>query len=363
MPTKNGFSLLSCLLLAGLLVVMSGCSFNQGAQSGSSNKPDSVQIGVGEEPVATLTVVNMVQKLYSTIYALPQMPKQRTCTLELGRSYNLTFRVGGKTLVMVRADRYGCRPVSITGETQDRQATATNDFWLQLDKAIFEGTPVAKPERLAVLHTLKPDQLPQTAQILSAEKVQRLYNAILALPLLPMEGRCPDEITPEYRFVFHTADQVIPSSINKKCNTISLQGNYRSRSGNFTMNEQFKRLLDETLSGAVFAPARPDQLLLAVQPRNGASQQIKIGDAALMQAFYEKFFTLHSTHPQLDCPSGADKIAGKGTFYYFSFSQWDLPLLQISVYVGSCMSIFDGAEILQGDQEFWDLFHQAIAQS
>ena len=132
---KVRFSLAG-LVLTILLISLVGCSMN----NTTGNKPDRVQIQIDDhlpnegKQLVTLSVISMVQHLYATTLALPQMPGQQSCTLELGRAYQLVFLQGEKTLASVIAQRYGCGVVTIAGEKQNRQAT--QDFWSQLDQAI-----------------------------------------------------------------------------------------------------------------------------------------------------------------------------------------------------------------------------------
>lgn len=365
---KHVHTLLAALLLA-FLVGLSGCGMNAGSQAASpepSGSPDSVRITF-ERPlldpaqskhVMTLNVATQVQHLYRTIFALPPMPQNIGCTADGGFPYTLTFQQGTKTLATVVAADYGCKPVTIAGEPTDRQST--DDFWSQLDKAISTATPVAIPTRLSIQHTLQAGQAPFTAQITSPEQVQRLYDALLALPQDSRKVHCSTEVWPEYRLVFHTADQAIPSTISKMCNTVSLDGMYKSRGGMYVMNDQFKQVFAQTLTGAKFAPARPDQLALTIQQGGSTIQHGLVADAALKQRLYEKIFALHRGKPVLGCPSGADKVAGKGKWYTLSFTQWDLPVLGIEAYEGSCKLVsfnVDG-QVLLGDQEFWDLVHR-----
>ena len=134
---KQRLTLLS-LLLVGMLASLSGCGTNSGVSTVPPGKPDSVSIQIdeviGAKKTLTLSVAGMVQQLYATIYALPQMPDNQPCTADLGPHYTLTFNQGGKLLVTVIAMRDGCKPVSIKGEPHDRQASS--DFWTQLDQAI-----------------------------------------------------------------------------------------------------------------------------------------------------------------------------------------------------------------------------------
>jgi hypothetical protein len=369
MSIKKALSFLPGLLLAGALVGLYGCA--PYASSQPSGKPDSVQILIDapapppgpaqEKSSVTLTDAALTQHLYTTIYTLPELPAQRACTAELGPHYTLTFSQSGKTLVTVLAMRDGCRPVSIAGETQDRQGTAA--FWSQLDTAIHAASPPATPDGLAIAQTPDPAQTPQTAQITSAETAQRLYNAILALTWLPQGSACTDTGIPEYQLVFQAADQEIPAIIHNACNSIDLEGAYHTRGGWYSMDDQFKQLFQQTIAGASFAPASPDHLTLSLQTTN-ASSQTNVTDPQVMQRLYQKVFTLQPTQPQPDCPSGADKIAGTGKWYNLSFSQWGLPILQLDAYEGSCTAVTFSVtqHALQGDQEFWDMLHQAAGQ-
>jgi hypothetical protein len=197
--------------------------------------------------------------------------------------------------------------------------------------------------------------------------VQRLYQAILALPQAPQNESCSPESFHEYQLVFHAEEQAIPSFIDKTCNTISLEGDYKSRGGTFVMNSQFKQLFEQTLAAAHFAPARPDQLTQDLQPENGVARQSTITDAGLRQQLYTKIFALPTGKAQPNCPSGEDKVAGKGKWYAFSFTQWDLPVLvNVDAYEGSCTFVsidanqgMGAGQVLQGDGAFWHLVHQA----
>lgn len=361
MLMKKSLTLLAGLLLVGLLVWLSGCGTASGPGNAPADRPDRVSIQIdevtGTKQVVTLTVAGLVQQLYATIYALPQMPDNQPCPANLGPHYTLTFSQGSKTLVTVIAMRDGCEPVSLKGETRDRQATA--DFWAQLDQAIYHASAPASVQWLAVMRMPQTGQPPLTARISSAATAQRLYNAILALPLTsPNRGNL--EGVPAYQLVFHAVDQEIPSVIDTQHNLVSLNGNFRSRTGLYTLNDQFKHLLEETLAGATFAPARPDAATLTIQKRDVTSTQ-SMKDMTFLEQFYTKFTTLQPAQSPQDCPSEADKVAGKGTFYDFRFSQWSLPLLQAEVYEGSCKLIESTSigQYYQGDQEFWNLVHRA----
>ncbi|MGZ3598812.1 MAG: hypothetical protein ACXVDF_02655 [Ktedonobacterales bacterium] len=359
---KKSHALLSALILIGMLVALDGCGRNASAQPGAGRQLDSVRIENDlVKPIVTLTVTTLVQQLYATIYALPQMPKQQACTNERGPHYALTFLEGNQTVITVRAERDGCRPVTISGELHSRKGTT--EFWTQLDQAIYQGTPPAKPDLFAIAYSPDPAQTPKTARITSPETAQRLYNAILALPVHPYGDQCPTPSAPTYQFAFHTPQQTIPATIDPTCKTITLNGAYQTRGGTYTLNDQFNRLFAEIVAGANFAPAQPDKLTLTIQTLYTASHQSSVANTVLVQQLYHKVWTLQPTMTQPDCLS-TDKAAGKGTWYTFAFSQWDLSLLGFDAFEGSCRYItrFVSGQIVQGDQALWDLLHQAAGQ-
>ncbi len=361
---KKSLTLLTCLSLVGFLVFLDGCGTNSGTGNVPPGKPDSVSIQInevtgGKKPL-TLSIASMVQQLYATIYGLPQMPDNQPCTADLGPHYTLTFNQGGKPLVTVTAKRDGCKPVSIKGEPLDRQASS--DFWAQLDQAIYHASPMSSVQWLAVMRAPQTGQWPLTARIISAAIAQRLYDAILALPVAsPNIAYLPGPLA--YQLVFYAADQEIPSAIDTQHNLISLNGNLQSRTGLYSMNDQFKRLLDGTMAGATFAPAHPDAATLSIQNKDLYSTQF-VKNLTFIEQIYTKFNNLQPAPTPQDCPSGADKVAGKGTFYNFLFSQWSLPILQAEVYEGSCQLIQNTStgQSYQGDQEFWNLVHRAPGQ-
>ncbi len=79
-----------------------------------------------------------------------------------------------------------------------------------------------------------------------------------------------------------------------------------------------------------------------------------------MLDLYAQVFKLPETAAQPDCPPESDKLAGKGTHTTLTFMQWDLPLVRIDTYEGSCSSVQlnETGEWLQGNQAFWDLLHR-----
>jgi hypothetical protein len=76
-----------------------------------------------------------------------------------------------------------------------------------------------------------------------------------------------------------------------------------------------------------------------------------------VQALYDQVFQLPVTDAQSNCPPDEDKLSGKGTFTTLNFSQWDLPLVRVDTYQGSCsyVQMSGTGPLLKADQAFWDL--------
>lgn len=366
---------LSALVLLGVLVLLAGCGRGTGAQQSASGHPDSVRIEIDNhlrgisnntqlsdqaKPAVTLRDAGLVQQLYATIYALPAMPEQGGGTLELLPVYTLTFSEGSQSLATVVAPESGRHGVTIKGETGSRQS---NDaFWKQLNAAIDQALAAAKTDLLAIAYTPQPGQVPQTARIASVETAQRLYNALLALPVLPLDQSCTMPDIPTYQLVFHTAEQqIIPVAIGPStCKTVLINWGYVGRGGMHPPNDQFNQLFAKIVAGTTFKPAQPDTLLMGITTMTQAtsSSPATVSNGALMQQLYHKVLTLQPTTPHPDC-AGGDKAAGKGTWYSFAFTQWDLPILSFDAYEGSCMYIVLTGQWVQGDQALWDLIHRA----
>jgi Putative zinc-finger len=328
----------------------------------SPNSPTPAQTTV------TLTDTMQVHNLYTMIYSLPTMPEKIACTDELGPSYTLTFKQGTTQLVQFNAERYGCHPISVVGKNEVRKTTT--DFWNQLDLAINEASPIADVQWVAVKHRIAIDHPPQIAKVSSVEATQHLYQSILALPLTAQSVTGFGSNSIEYELAFHTKDQVVLSLVDLSNNLISLEGNHLSRTGTYVMNDNFKGQFSTFLAETAFASASPDTAQITVQPNKGSASSPKaIVDKALIQQLYSQTLALPQSQLQsAGCPSGSDKESGTGTWYFVTFTQWDLPLLNIQAYEGSCMSIsivpdafYPMNTLLQGNQAFWDLIHHAAS--
>jgi hypothetical protein len=356
--------------LVGLALVLTACGTLPGRDAGAAGPlpgtPDRVRIEInaitlpvnGIKSEVTLTDVAAVRQLYATIAALHQSPSEQSCTSELGPSYTLTFYQADHLLVTGSAMRYGCRPLSVQGEAQSRQTT--QQFWAQLDQAIYLAAPPAHPEQLAIIDTSRLGERPLIAEITSPAVTQRLYSAILELPLVQaIQG--PIIVAADYELLFRSADQAIPASLDLQQNTLALNGSYQSRGGTFQLTPSFQALLHETMAGASFAPATPDAATLGIQKGGTTQGQATIGDGNLLQSLYLHTLGLASAQPSQGCPSQEDKVAGKGTWYQLSFTKWSLPLLQLQIYEGTCqlIQVVPGGRSLQGDSIFWDLLHHA----
>jgi len=388
--TKKRAIFLTSLVL-GAVMALSACGASTGPESIAetpgaatpgaatprSDRPDRVRIAsdqpiapspgeagtptTGTPPAVTLSDAALVRPLYATIYALPALPTEQACTAERGPHYTLTFLQGTATLLTVQANRDGCWPVTIVGEPPLRQATRA--FWQQLDQAIITATPPLSPDRFAIATAPQVGRAPQSALITEAATAQQLYDAILALPRTNAAPSCHAEPVPTYQIVFVAGEQAVPASVYDICQTVEVEGGNRWRGGWFATNDQFRSMLQAVLAGATFAPAQPDHLAVAVEKGQTTSYQANVSDQQLMLALYDQVFQRSETAAQPNCPPVEDKLGGKGTFTKLAFMQWDLPLVRIDTYQGSCsyVQMSDTGPRLQANQAFWDLINRVQA--
>lgn len=363
--------------LGGLAGTPGGLAATPGAATPNAERPDRVRI-VSDEPIApppgttittpggtppsvTLTDAALVRQLYATIFALPALSTEWACPANGGPHYTLTFLQGTTTLATVKANRDGCWPVTIAGQTPVREAT--NAFWQQLDQAVIIATPPMSPDRFAIATAPQVGQAPQSALITSATTAQQVYDAILALPRTSASPSCPAEPVPTYQLVFFAGEQPVPASVYDVCQTVEVDGGYQWRGGWFTMNDQFRSMLQAVLAGVAFAPAQPDHLAVTVNTPQTVTPYVNVSDHQLILALYDQVFLLSKSAAQPGCPSEADKLGGNYTFSGLTFTQWDLSLLQLDTYQGSCsyVELSDTGQRLQGTQAFWDLVNRVLA--
>jgi hypothetical protein len=365
---KQTCVLVPLVALCVLFSLLSGCGSNMSSPASPSGKlPDTVQItfggpGVRQAPPPQVTLRNnaLVQQLYQTMLALPPLPPTMGCTADAGPTYQLVFRSGTQVLVQADANSGGCGTVTIAGKTQD--LLASQSFWTQLRQAIVAATPVPKPQALAIQHTLQGNQPVLTAYIANPLIAQNLYSTILGLPDAT-NTNCFDPQYLTYQMVFQTAKQAIPASISQQCQIIRLDGQNQSPTGLYSLTPHFQQVFAQTLAKATFAPAQPDRLLKEVQPGNGTIVQGQVTNLSLARQLYATVFTLQTGTVGPDCPSAADKLKGTATLYTLNFSQWGLPIMELSVYKGSCQLITPNpgvatGQTLRGDPTFWKLLNQ-----
>lgn len=334
-----------------------------------TGKPDSLRIQLDslaaspgqENTIIRLSKNTLVQQLYTEIYLLSPQPVGQACSAVGGPGYTLTFVQSNKILVTAMANKGGCETVTLSNEKQPRQATQT--FWSMLNKAITEELPAAKPTQVAILIPAQSHQLPKMALISSASTTQRLYTAIIALPA---GSDANSEFT--YQLAFRDGKQIITAGIDQKNNRIYLDSNHTTRSGWFSMSDNFKQLLTTTLANTAFTAAQPDQLSISMQDPK-LSQLVAV-NSNLTQQLYAKITTLPDAQiQQLPGCIGSDKISGKGTWYTLKFAQWNLPILQSSGYEG-CTTNFANIYstgfaspitlYLHDDPALWTLIHHAV---
>ncbi|GCE07054.1 hypothetical protein [Dictyobacter aurantiacus] len=138
-------------LVLMLLTLLIGCAFQVATCAACTPppvphvQPNSVVIQtLGPSPQEVLQSVTLsdpalINQLYNTIYTLPVLPENSACTLDYGPRYVLSFKQGNQPVVVVTAERFGCRKVTIDDEGIQRHGT--EEFWSLLDQAIAAGTP------------------------------------------------------------------------------------------------------------------------------------------------------------------------------------------------------------------------------
>jgi hypothetical protein len=374
------------LLILSVMTLLSGCGTQSEPGPGGSVatpgtpdvprfQPDKLRI-VSDEPAlpppgatfatpganqpdVTVTDAAQVRQLFATIYALPALPQDRACTAERGPHYTLTFLQGDATVATVEFHRDGCWPVFIAGDSTTREGSKV--FVQQLDEAIISASPLLKPDRFAIATAPQPEHAPQSALITSATTAQQLYDAMLALPRSDAGQGCSGAPLPTYQIVFFSGDQSVPASVDNGCQTAEVDGSYRWRGGRFVTNDQFRSLLQSILAGITLEPAKPDQLSRELTTRQTSSFTAAVSDEQLVQALYAQVYQLPAADAQPSCPPEEYKLSGKGTFTTLAFSQWDLPLVRVDTYQGSCnyVQISGTGPYLKADQSFWDLIDRA----
>ncbi|HEX7102654.1 MAG TPA: hypothetical protein VF201_08430 [Nitrolancea sp.] len=306
-------------------------------------------------PEVMLSDVALTRQLYATINALPVLPQDRACTAERGPHYTLTFLQGNATVATVQFHRDGCWPVFIAGESTTREGSKA--FVQQLDQAMITATPLLKPDRFAIATAPNPLQAPKSAQVTSATTAQQLYDAILSLPRTDVGTGCSGSSLPAYQLVFFSGDQALHGSVDDACQTVEVDGGFQWRGGRFAMNDQFRNMFQAILAAAPFAPSTPDHLSFGVNTPQTVTPSVNFTDDQVIQALYSQVFQLPVTAAQPNCPPADDKLSGKGTFTTLAFTQWDLPLVRIDTYQGSCSYVqMNGTgPVLKANQTFWDL--------
>ena len=356
-------------LLVVLLGLLSGCGSNTpvGTQP-SGPQPDSVKITLllvttakgSPAPMVTDHNLSQVHELFQAMETLPQMPQQIGCTADLGPHYQLDFSQGGRELASALARHDGCGPVTIKGESGDREADQA--FWALLLQDISASTPVPSLTSLAIARAQAGLHPMLTARTTDPATAQRVYNAILALPL-ETHSSCYDQ-SPAYDLAFQTASQTIPATISQTCQTITLTSSLDTLTSTYTLTPGFQQLFAQVINNLTFAPAQPEALSRSVMVHNGATTTGKVLNASLMQQLYQGIFTLTSAPIPPNCPSGEDKIKGTVSLYDFTFTQWGLPIMNLSVYDASCKMISPSFGLAQnttlvGTASFWQLVYQA----
>lgn len=372
-----------------LLVLLAGFGVSLSVRSSTppplpSGSPTSVRLLLNDAsgwPVLTLTDVKAVQRLYTTIDALPAIPSHQVCTTNLGPFYTLTFRHGTTTLAMVTVDPASCGSARWSGGGRQ----LTGGFLNQLNQAVSEALTETMPlpssiSWVAIERPLGAGLPPETARILSAHTSQQLYQAFLTLP---KSANAPDlsasspisdsfvlsTVLANYQLAFHAGGQTILLLLDQQTSQLFLEGTDVESEGfhdistfwhllqRASIGDAFRQQFADLVKGMTFTPATPDVAFLT--PFKGNTFHLtETTDVSLLQPLYRQILSLPRT-PGPPSPQACPMVtsAEKHIPYEVSFWQWGLPLFLVQG-SGCYLGINPGGPTLQGNQQFWDLLQR-----
>lgn len=356
---RSLFITLLCVL-AGL--TLSACGSRAGAlpQGIPANaQPDTLTITIPslapQRPVKTqiLAKADQVQQLYRVTTTLPPYQQPQSCALVMGVLYELTFLDGGKKIVSATYDSSGCGAVTFG---QNDKRNPTQEFSDLLNRAIKDTTPPVQTDQLIVIHTVNPSQPPIHAKI-GATGAQLIYDALRKLPTSAAPPECADTTGPRYNLTFHQANGDFPLDITIAATGCTSFVEEKIR----TATPTFRQLLEQKMTEAGAATARPDSLSLAVSDTNTAKKGLMVYKHDLLDKLYGTIYALPSAQEQ----AKSCTIQDTQTHYYLFFEQDGSNVLSIEAYQGGkagCERVtFSDGSVRQTDQEFWMLVQQAQA--
>lgn len=191
-------------------------------------QPDRAEVVsfTGPEQPPTLSKIasaEQAKQLYDAIRALPALPENTSCLEPKGTRYTLVFFEGEKRY-QAELDKNGC----ISGPTnlgEHHQADAA--FWQLLKQTLASvPTDMARPDTL-YLKTVPASNDPSTtasaAVITNQDVMQKLYDAIYALPKQPSGQACPAVVGTIYGLTFSKDGVELLSAIADKggCGTVT----------------------------------------------------------------------------------------------------------------------------------------------
>jgi hypothetical protein len=198
------------------------------AQATPSARPDKAEVvsftGPQQPPtLSTIASATQARQLYDAIRALPSLPENTSCPQLTGVRYTLVFFEGAKRY-QAQLDKNGC----ISGPTnlgEHHQADAA--FWRLLNQTLASApTETARPDTLnmkTVPASNDPSTTASAAVITNQEMIQKIYQAIYALPEQPSGQTCPATTGTIYGLSFARDGIELLSAIADKggCGTVT----------------------------------------------------------------------------------------------------------------------------------------------
>lgn len=300
-----------------------------------------------------LVQVSQVQHLYQVTTTLPPYEQPQSCPAVGGLLYTLTFLENGKTIVSAAYDSSGCGAVTF-GQHDER--TPTQEFSTLFFQAITDTTPPIQTDQLVVIHTVNPSQVPIHAKI-GATDAQLLYDALRQLPASSAPPECADTAGPRYDLTFHQANGDGPLQVTIAATGCTSAVEEQIR----TVTPTFGHLLEQKMTEAGAAPARPDSLSLAVSDAQTTKKGLMVYQQDLLDKLYRTVYTLPFAEGQVKSCTTQDTLK----HFYLFFEQDGSDVLSVEAYQGGktgCERVtFADGSVRQPDQALWTLVEQAQA--
>ncbi len=193
-------------------------------------QPDQAEVfsftGPQEPPMLSkMASADQASQLYDALHALPELPESTACPAATDPRYTLVFFEAEK-LYYAQLDQNGC----ISGPSAYERHQANAAFW-QLFKQTLASAPTApaRPDTLnmkIVPASNDPSTTASAITITRQDMVQKVFDALYALPQQPGDQTCPATMGTLYGLTFSKDEVELISAIADKsgCGTVTSEG-------------------------------------------------------------------------------------------------------------------------------------------